>query len=343
MARNNNKMVKHKKHRSTPAPLKMNFELGDGGTCYIDLSLAASILNRRAYRQGMEWAIAGITVYNGGNTNTVRVATLQHNWCTANAWRQGFELWNKMNDQVLDDEPTVQGKYHDFKIFMNPGHFGSYQGSGLQTDITDSANKTLLPVVMVTASGASQLPSVDNLEWNYSDYVFPDPDSGVATVANIAMNGATALTIQNPPLPDQLCGLISGYALSRERPQIEDPNVPLTSDDSWVNNLFDLGGVDTELRDIIVSENDRAPYALKDSASAQERYPGGETNLSGLELQSPPVSVSASDVYSGRLRLPGFTAPCGLIYLKNDGPVTIQLELVQGPYKGYMARPMQDM
>ena len=60
--------------------MTLTFEMGDGGTGYIDLSLACSILNRRAYKQGYNWAVSGMTIYAQGTNKTVRVATLHHSW-----------------------------------------------------------------------------------------------------------------------------------------------------------------------------------------------------------------------------------------------------------------------
>ncbi len=103
-----------------PAPMTFTFEMGDGGTSYIDLSLAASTLNRRAYKQGLRWYVNSMSIYADGNNKTVKVATLQNNWCTFQAWKKGKELYDRMNDQVLDTEPGIQGRYHDFKIFHGP-------------------------------------------------------------------------------------------------------------------------------------------------------------------------------------------------------------------------------
>jgi hypothetical protein len=326
-----------KSKKITPAPMTLTFEMGDGGTGYIDLSLAASTVNRRAYKQGYNWAVSGMTIYAQGTNKTVRVATLQNNWCTHNAWVKGKALYDQMNDQVLDTEPGVQGKYHDFKIFMDRTHMTNYIANGLQSDVT-SAGHTLMPVVTSPADGSSIWPSTTNQEWNYSEYVIPTDGGALPPItANITMNGASGVASSPPSV-----GLISGYGLSRTRPQPLDPNSPTSSADSWMNSLFDLGGNDLEIRDILVEENDQPPYAVAGTASNQERYPGGEVNLAGLELVSAPITSSAGTDYSGRTTISGFTAPCGLIYIKNDGPVTVQVHLSPGPYRGYMALPMED-
>jgi hypothetical protein len=321
-----------------PAPMTFTFEMGDGGTSYIDLSLAASTLNRRAYKQGLRWYVNSMRIYADGQNKTVRVATLQNNWCTFQAWKKGKALYDRMNDQVLDTEPGIQGRYHDFKIFMDRSHQANFKVNGLQDSLT-TAGHTLMPTVISPSSGATIWPSDTNAEWNYSEYLIPR-EGGALTpiVADITMNGGTSLASGTPSV-----GLISGYGLSRQRPQPIDPNSPGTSDDSWMNALFDVGGNDLEIRDILISENDQPPYAVAGTASDQERYPGGEVNLAGLELVSPPITSSAGTDYSGRTVIGGFAAPCGLIYIKNDGPVTVQVELVPGFHRGYMVDKMEDL
>ena len=287
--------------------MTFTFELGAGGTSYIDLSQCASILNRRFYRQGLNWAVSGMSVFANGTNKTVRVATLQKNWVTFNAWKKGFALWQKMNQQVLDEEPSVKAKYHDFKIFMDRSHMTNYIESGEQDDVAVSAFKTLLPVVASPADGSSLLPSDTNREWEYSRYVVPQSGGAApAEEVRITMNGATSY---GPAVANNNVALISGYGLSRSRPNIIDPNAPETSDDSWMTALFDMAATDEEIRDNLVEENDQAPYPLIGDSSGQERYPGGESNLSGLEIVSPPITSSAGTDYAGRTNLPGFTAP----------------------------------
>lgn len=328
-----------------PAPMTMTFELGNGGTSYIDLSYAASILNRRAYKQGLRWYVSSMSIYAQGTNKTVRVATLQNNWTTFQAWKKGKAMWDKMNDQVLDNEEGIQGRYHDYKIFMDRSHLVNYVNEGEQqapadpADTPVSAGKTLMPVVTSPASGLPIFPADDNREWNYSEYILPVDGGALPPIeANITMNGGTNLSATAKSV-----GLISGYALSRSRPNIIDPNAPTSSTDSWMNQLFDVGGNDLEIRDNLVDENDQAPYPIMGDTSGQERYPGGESNLAGLELVSAPITSAAGTDYSGRTIIPGFSAPCGLIYLKNDGPVTIQVNLVPGTHRGYMVDKMEDL
>lgn len=321
--------------------MTFTFAMGDGGTSYIDLSQCASILNRRFYRQGLNWAVAGMSIYANGTNKTVRVATLQKNWVTFNAWKKGFALWQKMNEEVLDTEPSIKAKYHDFKVFMDRSHLTNHVDGSSRNNQTDinSAAKNLIPIVCNPSDGSNIWPSTDNTEWEYSKFVIPTAGGAApAEEAYVTMNGQSTLTAT-----EESVGLISGYGLSRGRPQLTDPNAPTTSVDSWMNALFDDGATDGDVRDNLLEENDQAPYPLAGPTSGQERYPGGEVNLAGLELVSPPITSSAGTDYAGRTQIPGFTAPCGLIYIKNDGAVTVQVHLVPGDHRGYMAVPMQEM
>jgi len=321
-----------------PAVMKMTFELADSGVSFIDLSWAASVLNRRAYKQGLRWYVNSMTIYANGANRSVRVATLQNNWVTFQAWKKGKAMWDRMNDQVLDVEYGIQGRYHDYKIFMDRTHLLNYVEKGVQDD-PGSLGKTLLPVVYNGNTGAPIWPKSDNREWNYSEYIIPQDGGALPPIeASITMNGGTNLATTYDSV-----GLISGYALARARPNVVDPNVPTSSGDSWMNSLFDLGGNDLEIRDNLVDENDQAPYPIIGDTSGQERYPGGESNLPGLELVTPPITSAAGTDYSGRTVIPGFAALCGLIALKVDGAVTIQVELVPGFHRGYMVDEMEDL
>lgn len=321
-----------------PAPMTMTFEMGDSGVSFIDLSWAASILNRRAYKQGLLWYVSSMSIYANGENKSVRVATLQNNWCTFNSWKKGKAMWDKMNDQVLDNEEGIQGRYHDYKIFMDRTHLVNYLDKGVQSD-SASLGKTLLPVVYNANTGNPIWPDDTNREWNYSEYIIPTDGGALPPVeANITMNGASNLAAAQKSV-----ALISGYGLSRARPNVIDPNAPTTSTDSWMNALFDVGGNDFEIRDNLIDENDQAPYPMVGDFSGQERYPGGESNLDGLELVTPPITSSAGTDYSGRTIIPGFRAPCGLIALKSDGAVTIQVNLVPGTHRGYMVDKMEDL
>ena len=58
-------------------------------TSYVDLSQVASLINRRFYRQGINWAVAGMKFLTTG-TGTVVVSKLPNTWVMSNSWEKGF-------------------------------------------------------------------------------------------------------------------------------------------------------------------------------------------------------------------------------------------------------------
>ena len=88
--------------------------------------------------------------------------------------------------------------------------------------------------------------------------------------------------------------------------------------------------------DNATDRNDNLPYP-------QVNYPGGDTQAPGLQLHS--AHAVSSTTISNRFTIPGCTVPCGLIKFTNDTGVNAQLQvhLMPGNHRGYLAEPMQDM
>ena len=331
---------KRRSKKIEPAVKTLTFALGDGGVSYIDLSLAASIANRRFYRQGLNWAVSGISLFSSGLTQTISILKLPDTWVAYNAWVKSFNLWREMNEQVLDVEPHIQGRYSDFKIFMDTDHRDNVLEMVLQTDV-NSAAKTLTPIVINNAGDNPQWPSINNLNWDPSEYVFPDPVAGTADSYHAHMVGENSTTAQGTVAGSK--GLILGYAYSRARPNVIDPNVPVDAPTkAWMNDVFDYGDQNPEIREDLIEENDSPPYPIAGDESNAEYYPGGFNNLNGLEVVIPAVTVTGTTDYSARMSFPGFNVPCGLMRVKNTGPCMIQVHLTPGPHRGYLAVPMQE-
>ena len=170
-----------------------------------------------------------------------------------NAYTKSKALWHEMNEQVLDDQPSIAGKYRDFKIGMDANHVTQ----GIQNQISPG-NRILTPVI-IDSTGTSNFTIADftgavapRADWEFSQLTFPnDPATGVTTSYTMHAVGASNPTSK---------GLIEGYAASRSRPQITDPNV--TTINGWMNDLFDDGEQLDDLKDIIEDDNNRPPYPL---------------------------------------------------------------------------------
>ena len=132
-------------------------------------------------------------------------------------------------------------------------------------------------------------------------------------------------------------GLIRAYANSRSVPQSPDPNVPpgITSNDNWLNLMFDVGDNNEDVLDNVVGKNEAMPYDQTD-------YPGETFN----ETEIVDYAQISNTTVGGMTRLKGSTFPCGLIKLNLSeavGTSILLVHMVPGPARGYMAQTMVDM
>ena len=118
-------MAKRMKSKIQPAVLKMNFiyTVASAGkeSKHIDLSQCASLLNRRFYRQGLNWAVSSIKLTTEGASGSVSINKLPNTWVMSNAWEKSFRAWQKMVKEATLDT-SVKPKFLDYKIYMNQDH-----------------------------------------------------------------------------------------------------------------------------------------------------------------------------------------------------------------------------
>ena len=304
-------------------------------TMFIDLSQCASLMNRRFYRQGLNWAVSNIRVVarRGDATNEVycpvTIQKLPNTWIMSNAWEKGFRLWQKMIKEATDDSgmESIKGKFLDFKIYANQDHY------------TNGFGNNLLPI---DSNGNVATPG----QWQPSEYVIPDTPGDTATGMEIVAVGPN-----NTPT---YVSLIQGYADSRALPGETEPNVPDDASTNWQQYLFSEGNTQDNM---VITDlefmGDKAPYPYEnDGTNLDTMYPGGETNLPGLEIHDE--SVISSTTVSSTLHLKGGNFPCGLIGVRFNnfgiGPGVIQkvywdiyVDLVPGHHRGYLCEPMTEM
>ena len=297
---------------------------GASETFYIDLSQVASIVNRRFYRQGINWAVGGFKFLTpSGFSGQLSVSKLPNTWVMSNAWEKTFRAWSRQQRESLDDgvQESVRAKFNDFKIFADPLH------------LSKGIAANLIPVSTGdhVVAGAALLG-----EWEASQLVIPNFGApGVnyepfLTAVGAKVGGAGG----SYPLT-------SLYADSRSTPQSPDPAVPgdVLSTDNILNLMFDVGDNNTDVLANVVGKNDELPYS-------QDIYPGQPTNLEGLAIHSIE-NVSATTI-GGTTRIKGGNFPCGLISIDatNTGStanITIQIDLVPGNHRGYLCEPMTEM
>jgi len=308
--------------RAKQAELTLRFELpnDENSVSFIDLPQCYSLVNRLFCRQGVQMAIAGISV-TGALASKVTVKRLPEHWPCINGWEKGYHLWRESQDQVLDLEPGIAGRYADFKVFMNSAH----QVAGVAGN--------LIPHGFATSFGGTEV-----YDWDASTIQIPnDPASGQTTEYNFHVVGASTVASK---------GLISGYAASRARPEQIDPNVvDSASPEGWMREAFDVGEDLDEIREDIEDDNDSPPYVLGSPGSALSFYPGGTTQ--GADLLSEAILFTRAGLGT-QTHAGGFTAPCGLlcVVVAGDSAATdcsMTITLMPGDYKGVMARGMREV
>ncbi len=339
-------MAKKKGRRSrgmkiAPAITDLYFQIPAGGKvsgesfCYIDTARELSRINRRLYEQSRMFGYQGMTfiwkaaAVSGAQTLSsveVTVKTAGNTWVVQNAHVKGHALWNEMQELVLSDNPSIAGKWHDFKVRLDylqtPGRLLSCKDGG----------------------GVN----INTGEWEYSNFVMPqhevDPATGLpldAAQFEVSLIGQD-VTIPGPPVTGNR-SLVKAYQESRSTVQPVDPSVPPGVSTSFFNLLTDSGSQEPELADVIEDESNEPPYR-------QDQYVGGDTNGVNPMIVSYGA-VSASEVDG---RLGPFVAPCGLLQIEVKGydqdgvqfpeedmsQIDLLLHVAPGTYKGVAAIPM---
>jgi len=327
-----NYMARYTLNKIQPAVMTVRLQLpsttgGSTAEYTADLSQIASLVNRRFYRQGINWAVAGFKCI-GSADGGISVTKLPNTWVTSNAWEKAFRAWNKQQMDAIEEAgaESAVARFRDFKVHADSAH------------VTAGFVNNLLPY-------DSQLPVPQPYavgEWESSLIVLPnadiDPVSGARTEprenflhmvgANEILVGATASR-----------GIIEGYADSRAYPQSPDPVSPaIDSGNNWLRAMFDVGNDNEDITDNATDRNDNLPYPQVD-------YPGGE--IQGPSLAWHDTALITSSTIGGITRLKGGNFPCGLIRFTWAPTATagliVEIDLVPGNHRGYLCEPMTEM
>ena len=315
-----------------PAVMKMYFIAGyNSAQQIVSLSHSASRLNRRFYRQGLNWAVKNVSVTTlpaatPALGSVAYVNTIPHTWASANAWMKSYTLWKRQQDEALanSDSQETAARFRDFKISMEDGHT---VGSDL-SPVNMGPGRIVGPFpTHVVTSG----PVLVSEEWMPSEIVIPnDGAPGVTNQYTLHMVG--------PHVAGTSKGLIQGYADSRAVPTSPDPSGPNIFN-SWMQEMFDVGEDTGFVTNNAQNTNDELPYDQLD-------YPGGDTNLVQLETQA--FNLNQSTIGRNTFNTGPFTAPCGLIRFDFTGQAEssemniICVELVPGSARGYLTETMEE-
>ncbi|AXH77638.1 MAG: putative capsid protein [Cressdnaviricota sp.] len=322
---------------STPAGIPIRWT--------VDLSQVASLVNRRFYRQGLNWAVAGFKVTSAGvgiapnPAGDVVITSLPNTWVTSNAWEKAFRAWNKQQKDDLDEAggQSAMAKFRDFKVFLDATHVDEYIANG-----SDLNQTNLLPLAV--DSGLNYLIA-NGGEWEPSQIVVPNTQADASgslilpreyLLHMVGINNHAGLSR----------GVLEGYADSRSYPQSPDPVAPdLGSGENWLRDMFNVGDDNSEVIRNATDKNDELPYP-------QIIYPGGEIQMPGLQLHDF-VNLFETNITNGLSiqRLKGGNFPCGLMGItwtpasdaESNSNLLIQIDLVPGNHRGYLCEPMTEM
>ena len=329
MAKRKYSMTKTKKIQ--PVPLKLNYVMtAEQGMGFIDLARDCSRIARKFIRQGKLFAIGNIRVTmapaaNAAAGNSVYVSTIQNTWQASNAWHKAFAAWKRQQDEALEDggAESIRARFNDFKIYLDDDH--RIQGNLDPVNMGPFGTVGPHPTAIVTQPG----PLAG--EWDYSQIVIPnDGAPGVTNEYLLTMHGADTGSAK---------GLIVGYQQSRSYPQSPDPVGP-TVHNSWIQEMFDVGGDNDDVLDNVQYRNNDLPYD-------QDEYPGGGVNY--IYPQNKAWCFNRSTVGVNTFNLGGMVAPCGLLridqlYSAAGGTdLIIEVELLPGEDRGYHLVDMQEM
>lgn len=319
---NSKKKVSKSKADKTPAVRYLRYNLTNSATPntetshFLDLSRDLSAINRRLMRQGRVYHVKRITIVSS-NTNVVApgtnagrftVATLPDSWTVRNAWKRGFEFWNRMNkNTVLVNAPTIKPTWHDFKL----RGMGSYAPT---------------PTYEVPLDNGGNALSLG--EWTYSQYVSPDGTASADSYQAVMLGNHS--TVAPPYGALTYISLVRSYAESRATVQNDSPNMANVDISDPLINLFDDGTVVDEITQNLLAHNEDAPYDLA-------VYPGMSGNMS-----QPLVVQQTTLGTDGKATIGGFSAICGLVELEITSPIasdvySVLVELAEGSYRGIAA------
>jgi hypothetical protein len=307
-----------KKKTKTPAVRFLRYELTNSATPgtetshYIDLARDLSAINRRLYRQGRDYHVKRVSVISsntiaapGGSAGRVTCATVPDSWTVRNAWRRGFEMWNKMNKLALDNgSASIKPKFHDFKI----RGIGAYAPTPTyETPLDNGGNAVALG------------------EWSYSSIVSPDGTTSTDSYF-LHMLGDHIASGSNY----SSVGLVKSYAETRATVDTNNPNTAAVNTDDPLLNLFDDGTQVDEIADNLLTIGEDTPYD-------RDTYPGETGNM-----PQPLVVQQTTLGADGRATVGGFNAICGLLEIETTSPVandvySVLVELAPGSYRGIAA------
>ena len=308
------------------------FTFTQAGTYYIDIAQCLSLVNRRFYRQGMQYAVSDLEM-NADGVVTNLVTRMPETWVVASAWEKCMRHWLEQQDDYAREAgiQSTTAAYRDFKVYLDDVHTalpGGMLGNSLPQGVRDL---TLLPAGAV-------------YEWDESQVVIPNDGAvGVTTERTFHMIGGDVGSTS--------AGMIEAYAESRSRPFAVDPNFVDVPTGGILGKMEDVGDDGADIVTNLQSNNHKPPYVIGDN-TVTEFYPGGSLWAVNPEAHTETIMTIRNTAPTGGIfhttYSPGFLANCGLLRLtiaypdveNHPSAVFLKVGLLGGEYKGVAARSM---
>jgi hypothetical protein len=130
--------------KTEPAVLTMRFATdsiaaGGTGSFFVDLSQAASILNRRFYRQGLRWGVGSIKILSQIQDGDVVVRKAMNTWVVGGAWNKTMRKWLEQQNKALEEAgaQSAAAAFRDYKVFLDDEHVSEYITAGNDLNATN--------------------------------------------------------------------------------------------------------------------------------------------------------------------------------------------------------------
>jgi len=291
----------------------LTYSVDADGSHDIDIAKDLSVINRRLYRQGMQYYVESVEIgfIPTAAVSYVHVAcsTAGDTWMVHNAWKKAQAAWlQQQRDARANGLHSAKPKWEDFKVSL------------------DDASST--PLIIVAGDGGTCTPD----DWVYSKFVWDD--DGTENEPTMNLLGSSDLTTAGNGV-----GLVLEY--NRSRAMVDtSPVIHTTLSDSIYAKLHGTDELTDMLVDNMEDDNNAAPYNM-------DAMIGGQTDADAPWVHGFSISTPANKGVH-----PGFLAECGLVRVAiasyaadgsaadlPDGSMLI-VKIAPGPYRGVMASPM---
>lgn len=289
-----------------PSDLSGSIPVYHTTTMYLDIARDLSLLNRRLYRQGMEYHIKSISIMSRNTpTGSATASVVPCTWTVMNAYRRGRAAWKAANKEATKNVASdIKGKWSDFRIEPLQGILGT--------------------AYLTPEDAAGNTYPAQTYDWEKAKFEHHADDANGASIHLLGDHLRAADNYAS-------VGLVKSYFESRIRTRPEDPILDGDISDDYITTLFDSDEVQSRRIQNIEAFGDNPPY--------------DHDNAVGELIMPDFHTVKTRSFADGNCVLGGFNAFMGIIRLDvtSDAPdvaadlMKVVVEVAPGPYKGIKA------